>query len=515
MNFLALYSGLLLPWLSGTLWLALAESKLSQNTQIQRLRQAGYGFFLGYAILFLVILADNKLTGSVSWSGVMLFLLVFTVVPAGILWFDHKEETKARSDWAQRTYGRQLFSNGVQDKSSGQTAKPTSAAVKALTTVLTVWIAIHLIFIAVEIYSQPLYPWDAWLVWIYRAKAWFLAGGLVDITSAGNWAAATATNTYSVEAWFYPQLPSIIPYWAALSLGYWSETLINLPVLFAGLAIGMALYGQCHEYGLSAPASLVAGYLLYSIPIFGTHLALAGYADIWMAGFVGLGFMAVIRGIVMPADFARLSFQSLLGLLLIGLGILVKNEAVVWFLAMLVMFLLASFQLRVSLLAMLVLTGSITLGAALGYTHIDIPFIGTLGINNGRLFVPFIGNFALEVHNVWRMYWDNFITMGSWNLLWVLVISSMLLVILLPNKSSSSYLARRTSLVFFVVFLATQLFIFGFTDQGVWADTYTAINRLPLHFVPALLFAVAVIAHSTLMSNVSSSEKLATTVGYA
>jgi uncharacterized membrane protein YwaF len=37
------------------------------------------------------------------------------------------------------------------------------------------------------------------------------------------------------------------------------------------------------------------------------------------------------------------------------------------------------------------------------------------------------------------------------------------------------------------------MFIFGFTDQGIWADTYTAINRLPLHFVPALIFTALII----------------------
>jgi hypothetical protein len=47
--------------------------------------------------------------------------------------------------------------------------------------------------------------------------------------------------------------------------------------------------------------------------------------------------------------------------------------------------------------------------------------------------------------------------------------------------------------VFIGIFLATQLFIFGFTDQGTWADTYTAINRLPLHFVPALIYAALII----------------------
>jgi hypothetical protein len=58
--------------------------------------------------------------------------------------------------------------------------------------------------------------------------------------------------------------------------------------------------------------------------------------------------------------------------------------------------------------------------------------------------------------------------------------------------------ARRTGLAFIGLVIAMQLFIFGLTDEGLWADTYTAINRLVLHFVPPLLFTVFVVVHSRL-----------------
>ena len=57
-------------------------------------------------------------------------------------------------------------------------------------------------------------------------------------------------------------------------------------------------------------------------------------------------------------------------------------------------------------------------------------------------------------------------------------------------------LTHISDTVFISIFLATQLFIFGFTDQGIWADTYTAINRLPLHFTPAVIFAALTLLHS-------------------
>jgi hypothetical protein len=368
---------------------------------------------------------------------------------------------------------------------------------KTLTAIVLLLLAVHLVFIAVEIFTQAVYPWDAWLAWIYRAKAWFMTGDMAQVVSKSDWATATSTDIYTINAWRYPMFPSVIPYWAALSLGRWSETLVNLPVLFAGIAIGLAVYGQCRQHGISAQLSLITCYLLYSIPLFGTHIALAGYADIWMAAFTGLGFIALMRGAIMSPGIARPGFQIVLGFLMILFGMGVKNEGSVWLLAAFALLILATCRPRVPILMMVVVLVLALLAFALGITHIEIPYIGSLGLVNDRFAIPFVGKFRLEMHDILHIYWNNFINLGSWNLLWVLVAVSLLLLVKSPKRLSARRV-RRTTLSFILIFLATQLFIFGFTNQGLWADTYTAINRLPLHFTPALLFAIVVIAHSSL-----------------
>ena len=484
MGLLTLYSGTLLPWLGGAFWLVFADARLNKNNHANRLRQAGYGFFVGYAVLFLAVITSNKLTGSISWPHLMVFLLIFTATGAIAAWWGQTTKTAIAQPQIPATPG---------------------VPVKTLITMVSVLMAIHLTFIAVEILTQPVYPWDAWLAWVYRAKAWFMAGGISNIVSSADWATASSTNVYTINAWLYPLFPSIVPYWAALSLGRWSEILINLPVLYAGLAMGMALYGQCREYGLSILTSLVSCYLLYSIPLLGTHLALAGYADIWMAGFAGLGFVAIMRGSIMRNGTGGSSFQIALGFLMIIFSIWVKNEGVVWFLAAIVMLILTTCRPRVPFLILAGAVIAVLFGFALGQTHIEIPLIGKLGLIDDRLAIPFIGSFRLEAHNIWHAYWDNFINMGSWNLLWVAVAGSLLLGFKSPNLASG-YRARRTALSFILIFLATQLFIFGLTDKGMWADSYTAINRLPIHFVPALLFAVIVIVHASLTRNIAARE---------
>ena len=483
MGLLTLYLGLLLPWLGGTLWLVFADKQFNSSNQANGFRQVGYGFFLGYAVLFIAIMVSNRFSGVVSWPGLMGFLLIFTASGGFAAWRSRHSSTALPS----------------------QTVPPMSTPGKVLIAIMMVLMLVHLVFICVEIFSQPLYPWDAWVAWVYRAKAWFMAGNMAAVVSTADWATATSANVYTIDAWRYPLFPSVVPYWAALSLGRWSETLVNLPVLFAGLALGMAVYGQCREHGLNVTASLITCYLLYSIPLLGTHLALAGYADTWMAGFAGLGFVALMRGAITRDEPGKWGFQIALGFLMILFSIWVKNEGAVWLLAAIAMFILATCRPRVPILMMAAAVVVALIVYALGFTYIDIPMIGKLGMVDGRLAIPFIGSFSLELHNILHAYWVSFINGGSWNLLWVFVAAGLLLGFKSPNVVSG-HRARRTALSFILVFMATQIFIFGFTDRGLWADTYTAINRLPLHFVPALLFAVVAIAQASLKQDETATE---------
>ncbi len=147
-------------------------------------------------------------------------------------------------------------------------------------------------------------------------------------------------------------------------------------------------------------------------------------------------------------------------------------------------------QIRPRILLWLTLAVSVALivciflVVALDINSVRIPLIGILRYADGQLTIPFIGRVTLEAHNIWGPYLKNFLIMGNWNLLWVLVLASMVLSVPFQQRP-----AQRTGLVFLGIFVITQLFIFGLTKQGLWAKDFTAINRLPLHFVPAYQFA--------------------------
>jgi hypothetical protein len=483
MDLLSLYAGLLLPWICGAVWLIFVERYIQPSITPNLFRQIGYGFFLGYAGLFIAIMICHLTMAAVYWPGIMVFLLLIALTGSFMIWRTPVSNTA-------------IATHPTQSNSQNR-----SLAMKLLLAVLLLWTGIHLLIYTIDVYTQPVYPWDAWLAWVYRAKAWFLAGGITPVVSAADWASSGSTATYTIDAWMYPIFPSIVPFWAALSLGHWSETLVNVPVLFAGLAIGMALYGQCREFGLGLLSSVVCIYLLYSIPLLGIHIGLAGYADIWMAGFTGLGFVALIRALALRLTPGSTGYglQITLAFMFLVFSIFVKNEGAVWLMLGLILLMFLSYRARVPIMISVCIAMLLLIGFALGITQIDLPWIGPLGLQDGRLMIPFIGNFALEIHSIWYSYLTNFFSLGSWNLFWVLVLTALILAIP-SNANLVAQKVQRIGLTFIVLFLATQFFIFGLTDQGIWADAFTAINRLPLHFVPALLFASFAILHAR-MSN--------------
>ncbi|MCB1674794.1 MAG: hypothetical protein KDI01_00785, partial [Halioglobus sp.] len=458
---------LLLPWLDGYLWLAAAECRLHAGRG-HTARQLGYGLFLGFAALQAVVLAYSHFLGAVAFWPIMAVMGLLALV-GGALYL------------APTGAGLQLDS---PLPGAPQRAAPAQAsrAQTVLFWLFATWAGVHLLFVAIEILHRPIFPWDAWLNWMYRAKAWYYSGHIFALDSPAQWLDGSGQTAYNVAGNHYPTFVPVLGLWAATALGRWSETLVNLPVLCCGIALGLALYGQCREYGLARWHSALCAYLLLSIPLVGAHLALAGQADIWMAGFTGLGFAALLHGML-----RRRRSQVLLGLVMAALATGVKLEGGVWFAAALLTLGLATCT-RSTLAALALLGTFAALGWAAGITYLELPVLGGLGIADGRVHVPLLGSYALQSFALWDDYRDNFFLVGTWHLLWLFLLLAAVSLVRLPAAR-----LRRTLAVFYLVVLLAQLFIFQGTESGRWAEDWTAINRLPLHFSPALVFSLAIL----------------------
>ncbi|MDZ7781800.1 MAG: hypothetical protein U5K56_02255 [Halioglobus sp.] len=378
--------------------------------------------------------------------------------------------------------GAMLFFNRARPgpvRCPGSGADSSSYLLRALFWVFAAWTALHLLLIAVEIAWRPTFPWDAWTSWLYRAKAWFYAGALIPIDEPGAWVEGSSTALYNAPGGSYPGFTSAMALWPALALGQWHDSLVNFPVLLAGIALVMAFYGQCREAALPPWMAMLGSYLLVSTPLVGTHLSLGGMADIWMTGFVGLGLVEIIAG-TLRGDRRKLA----LGFGLVALSLAVKNEGVVWLVAAVVFWGMTRWP-RLASLALL--SGVVVVGiAALSGIHsVDLPGLGKVGVVGERLYLPLLGDTGLVRLELWDDYLANFVQGDSWHLLWLL-----LLVVVFALLFSGPSAPRRALFSMVVLVLGMQLAIFQFTEHGQWAEQWTAINRIPLHVVPALLFAL-------------------------
>jgi len=453
--------GLLLPWITGYLCLRLLEARFSQS-KFHPLKQIGYGFFIGWGMFYIVVLISNTWKSGISFPlPAMVTALLILIAIATICLNNGTRPT----DNMPRLY------------SAGFTRLP----VRILIGLLLAAILSHTALSVFELLHRPTYPWDAWLLWVYRAKVWFYSGQIHELVTPKEWMQGVTTSLYPISAHDYPKFPSIPPLWAALSLGYWSETLANTPLTCCLVALSAGLYGQCREQGLSPVISTCAVYGLVSMPLVGTHLSLGGYADIWLTGFAGLGFAAIITGLCLGNR-----FNLVLGFSMVAFGIFVKHEGAAWLYV--AFFMLAASTLKWQILLRTLLSALILGGVAYstGYTYIELPLCGAFGYLDGSIFLPFLGSHELHLYNLWTPYFEAFFNHDSWHLLWVLIILSLVSLFFIVRGRPVRVIAS-----FLLAFALSQFVIFGLTNQGLWAESYTAINRLPLHFVPALLLCIA------------------------
>ncbi len=435
MNTLLFLIALLLPWLAG----AVALRPLRERLGLTPAGWLGYGYFLGALLLTASAFLAALLPWLATAAGLILCLAALTLA------------TAVGATWLAR-----FLPSAVP-----LILPPAVRSERWLAALLLALIVLHLGFTAFELYWRPVYPWDAWQTWMYTAKAWYFSGGPVNILSPEQWSTIPDDVSYTVQGHRYPWLVPVQSWWLASVLGSWQENRVTWPAFPAAIALGLALWGQAVAATRQRLAGPLAAWLLLSLPLLHTHISLAGYADLWLAGFSGLGLIAIVRGLLEAHR-----GQLLLGLAALALGLLVKHDAIIWLTCGLLLVGLLGLRQRVTTTT-LVLAGALLLGLlAFGLSRIEL-----------QLRFDFV--------RYGRFLW----LADSWHLLWYLLPGALLLA-LLPGSPARAT-ARVVGLVLAVV-LASQLFLFGATNAGNWVGT--AASRLLLQISPLLIFALVCIA---------------------
>lgn len=461
--------GMMLPWLSGTLFL---RGLWAQPSPSRWPLIVGYGLMLG------------------------------SLMAAGLLWLVGTLGLSLRPSLllglAALFVAAALFAYGPFSRISGWTSgqKPESASGVAPTPekplpiwhwilfgVLLLWLLGRLLGLALELWWQPVFPWDAWTTWMVRARVWAELQALVPFISPKAWLADPAAGSYTIDAYHYPETVSLLAAWPVLAFGEWNESVAKLPWLGCAGALALAFFGQARRWGVSPLAALVAVWLVFSLPILDSHIALAGYADLWLASLIGLAFMAFLHW-ARDRDWR----QGVLTIALVSCLPLIKQEGLVW--ASLFLPALAAVWLPCR---WWLVTGGVAaaLGSWLwlaGGFAVNLPLAGELSVAPGRLVLPSLGEFNLRYQGDWGPIWQHLFLRSSWHLFAYLLLLALAAAFIQTARQRCSEPWARAGLIWVLAALSAFYLLFFWTNAAEWAIKGTSINRIFLQFAPALMF---------------------------
>lgn len=350
-----------------------------------------------------------------------------------------------------------------------------------------------------EIWLRPIYPWDAWSAWAVRAKTWFLHGDHVAFVSLRDWLQQPPPgDAHTSVAWAYPNALGWIDVYFASAADGWIEPLINLSWFALWCAMLLAHYGQWRALGLTRTRALFCIYLLGSLPLLTVHVALAGYADLWVAVVYSLAMLAWMRWLQFR-DRSQFSLAIALALTLPFL----KFEGAIWCALLLLMY---AFGMLSQLWR---LRAAVVAGVAIAAVLCGLPawLFAHLGWIDARGTVvdQSVGPFALLLHLSWHGealsgVADALFFTPNWHLLWWIV---PIVVAWRWRELVARDDLRLPALLLLASVGALALLFFG-TVAAAWAQTFTAINRLVLQIVPAVVTLLAMLFRDATLPVIAS-----------
>lgn len=363
-------------------------------------------------------------------------------------------------------------------------APRATTAMRLLWWWLLAMVVVRLLLLGDEAALRPVFPWDAWSAWAIKPKTWMLLGHAPAYVPMPEWLANAPDATRTATTWNYPELLARLQLWFASAAGGWNEPLVDIAWCGALAAFALAAYGSWRQIGLAPWLAMTLVYALVSLPLVDAHVALAGYADLWIAVVLGLATLAWSRWLLL-----RERGQWLLA---IGLALClpsIKLEGAIWLLAFCAVVVLDLLPARWRWKVVGAVVLAFALGLALGGFSLPMLGLGWVHVAWGSVTIPGIPPFELTWHAVGGAMLSSLFTLPNWHLLWYLL---PLLLAWRWRTLARDHAARLLGML--VLLQALFLFLlFFFTSAAAWAADFTSANRLILQVVPTVFVFVAVL----------------------
>jgi hypothetical protein len=267
----------------------------------------------------------------------------------------------------------------------------------------------------------------------------------------------------------HPEYPGTVPLfevWTALWLGRWDESLINVPWVVACVALGLASYAQLRRLDFGPVQSIFGAYAMLSLPYLTIHVALAGYADFFVAIAYGLAAIATWQWTI-----TRERGDAALAVLMAIVCASVKFEGAFW-----VLTLVPGVVTALNRRAGLALIGAAA-AAAILYLAVGPSELRVFGYTLRTRFV-----------DVSRPVYEHMFVMDNWHLLWYAVVA---VIALHARTLLDDRLAPMSVTMLGAIAFVGVVFFFSTAAGAVEDETITL--RFLLHTVPAFVFYVALI----------------------
>lgn len=456
---LGLAIALLLPWILGT---ALVRGLLHNSRSWNWFVVVGHGYFLGLFIVTLLMRVADSVGLATNFT--LLASLVSALTLLAIA-FQARRDSRHDNVLAYENPGR------------------LGIALVGFFLVLMVW---RYAAVFQELLLRPLFAWDSVMNWSPKAVVWFNIGELQSFIRPEKWLsqgleghAHTLANRAAID---YPPTVPLILLWSMISAGTTEHSALYLPWGLAAINIGLAMYGHLRLAGLNPVVAIIGSYVLLNMPLFNTHAALPGMADLWLGIVFGLAVCSA----------REWRHQRTWGWLVLFLVFSImcaqlKNPGKALTVILLLAMAMSMSMLKIKLYRLVLVCALGAVCALYGLTQgieFDIPGLGTFILNDEKLVVPSMGTYRIIAQSSHDNFLISMLIMINWNILWPLL--GILTICIFRRMHPESEVSFEALAVMGVlIFLA---YVFNFTQYTLKTDSYVTLNRAILYAIPALVY---------------------------